>query len=122
MTARKRKAVEVSDLPKRYQAQARAQISSSVQKSNDESDQQHGEVEPLQILQDGERCRIEVRGKRRRPCDPDNIHAKPHIDALRYRLLLPDDNPKWVKEVRLHAEEKVRTHEEEETTIEIWRV
>ncbi len=34
--------------------------------------------------------------------DPDNIYAKPLIDAVK-KLMLHDDNPRWVREVCLRT-------------------
>ncbi len=66
-----------------------------------------------------ERIGICFRGYRVRPLDPDNFagSVKDILDALKHAHLLRDDNF-W--EVRLQTEQvKVKSFEEEKTTIEI---
>jgi hypothetical protein len=64
------------------------------------------------------RCSIAVHNKRTRFADADGISAKAVIDGLRIAKILPDDGPKFVKEVTF-SQEKVGSKLFEQTIITI---
>jgi hypothetical protein len=60
---------------------------------------------------------VRITSVRKRLIDTDNLCAKYAVDALRYALLLPDDNP---ERARIEtSQRKVKEGEEEHTQIEI---
>lgn len=64
------------------------------------------------------RVSIHVHSIRKRLCDADGISAKAAIDGLVQAGILPDDDPKHVKEVT-YSQEK---GSEEKTIIEIYMI
>jgi len=65
--------------------------------------------------------RITVVSYRSRLCDADGISAKAAIDGLVHCGVLPDDSPKFVKEVR-YCQVKVKSKEDEKTELVIEEV
>jgi len=61
-------------------------------------------------------CRIHIHSRRYRLADPDGISAKAAIDGLILTGVLPDDSPKFIKEVTF-SQEKIGKEKVEETII-----
>lgn len=60
-----------------------------------------------------------IHSKRIKETDADGASSKYLLDALVDCKVLPDDSPKYVKEV-IHTQEKIKKWEPEETIVEFW--
>jgi hypothetical protein len=83
--------------------------------SDMEPDLHHAPLAEKEAKGHDTRLSIHVHSVRKRLADADGISAKAAIDGLVLAGILPDDSPKYVKEVR-YSQEK---GEPEETIIEI---
>ena len=120
MKARKKRGVELSDLPPRYQRQALAQIGDTSPASNKEPDIRNQQVAKKKAERPytpiGQRVSIKYTSYRSRLPDSDNTETKYFTDALVLAGILEDDSPKYVRKV---SHEEIQSSEER-TVIEIW--
>ena len=81
-----------------------------------EPDLSHGPLEKEGHAGLDSRCRIEIISYRYRLADADGISAKALIDGLILAEILPDDSPKYVKEVGF-SQVKIGKDEMERTEV-----